>query len=82
MKIGNSVISDCDWQSLQDDLSKISGWSARWEMPFNIKKCHILQVGTRNLKYDYEMSGNKLESVKCVKILVLQLCNAQIGIVL
>ncbi len=36
-------------------------------MPFNIKKCHILQVGTRNLKYDYEMSGKKLESVHCVK---------------
>ncbi len=37
------------------------------EMPFNIKKCHILQVGTRNLKYDYEMSGKKLESVHSVK---------------
>ncbi len=67
VKIGNSVISDCDRQSLQDDLNKISAWSARWEMPFNVKKCHILQVGTRNLKYDYEMSGEKLESVHCVK---------------
>ncbi len=36
-------------------------------MPFNIKKCHILQVGTRNLKYDYEMSSEKLESIHCVK---------------
>ncbi len=36
-------------------------------MPINVKKCHILQVGTRNLKYDYEMSGEKLESVQCVK---------------
>ncbi len=36
-------------------------------MPFNVKKCHILQVGTRNLKYDYEMSGDKLEGVHCVK---------------
>ncbi len=25
------------------------------------------QVGTRNLKYDHEMSGKKLESVHCVK---------------
>ncbi len=67
VKIRNSVISDYDRQSLQDDLNKISAWSARWEMPFNVKKCHILQVGTRNLKYDYEMSGKKLESVHCVK---------------
>ncbi len=66
-KIRNSVISDRDRQSIQDDLNKISAWSARWEMPFNVKKCHILQVGTRNLKYDYEMSGENLESVHCVK---------------
>ncbi len=67
-KIVNSVISSRDRQSLQDDLNKISSWSARWEMPFKVKKCHILEVGTRNLKYDYEMSGEKLESVvHCVK---------------
>ncbi len=35
-------------------------------MPFNVKKCHILQVGTRNLKYDYGMNGEKLESVHFV----------------
>ncbi len=54
-------------QSLQDDFHKISAWSARWEMPLNVKKCHILQVGTRNVKYDYERSGEKLESVHRVK---------------
>ncbi len=48
-KIVNSGISDRDRQSLQDDLNKISAWSTRWEMPFNVKKFHILQVGTRNL---------------------------------
>ncbi len=37
-------------------------------MPVNIKKCHILQVGTGNLKYDYEISG-KLKSVHRVKYL-------------
>ncbi len=66
-KIRNSVISDRDRQSLYNDLSKISAWSARWKIPFNVKKCHILQVGTRNLRYDYEMSGEKLERVQCVK---------------
>ncbi len=48
-------------------MNEISAWPARWEMPFNVKKYSILQVGTRNLKYDYEMSGEKLESVYCVK---------------
>ncbi len=38
MTTGNSVISDRNRQSLQDELNKISAWSARWEMPFNVKK--------------------------------------------
>ncbi len=49
-KIGNSVISDRDRQSLQEDLRKISAWSDGWEMPFNVNKCHILGVGTKNKK--------------------------------
>ncbi len=36
-------------------------------MSFYVNKCHILQVGTRNLKNEYEMNGTKLESVQCVK---------------
>ncbi len=49
-KIGNSIITAHVRISLQEDLKKISVWSQRWEMPFNINKCHILQVGTRNKK--------------------------------
>ncbi len=66
-KIGNSVISDRDKQSLQEDLRKMSTWSDRWEMPFNVNKCHILQMVTGDKKYEYEMGGVKLESVHCVK---------------
>ncbi len=39
-KIGNSVISDCDRPSLQEDLYKIPAWSDRWEITFNVNKCH------------------------------------------
>ncbi len=66
-KIGNSVISERDRQSLKEDLRTISAWCDRWGMPFNVNKCHILQVRTRNKKYEYEMGGVKLESVQCVK---------------
>ncbi len=61
-KLGNSVITDCDRMSLQEDLRKISEYSQRWEMPFNVNKW-----GTRNQKFEYEMNGTKLESVQCVK---------------
>ncbi len=33
----------------------------------NVNKCHILHVGTRNQKFDYEMNGVKFDSVQCVK---------------
>ncbi len=33
-KIGNSVLTVEDRQSLQEDLHKISAWSDGWEMPF------------------------------------------------
>ncbi len=36
-------------------------------MPFHINKCHILQVGTRNKKFQYEMNGTILKSVQFVK---------------
>ncbi len=64
-KIGNSIITDHDRMNLQEDLRNILEWSQR--MPFNVNKCHILQVGTRNKIIKYEMNGTKLESVQCVK---------------
>ncbi len=67
MKIRNSIVDDRDRLNLQEDLRKTSQWSERWEMSFNINKCHILHVGTRNKKNDYEMNGVKLDSVQCVK---------------
>ncbi len=36
-------------------------------MPFNINKCLILQVGSRNIKKDYEMCGVKIKSVHSVE---------------
>ncbi len=35
-------------------------------MPFNITKRHILQVGTRNQIFHYEISDTKLESAQDV----------------
>ncbi len=52
-KIGNLIITDCSRMSLQEILRKISECSQRWEMAFNVNKCHILQVGTRNQQFNY-----------------------------
>ncbi len=66
-KISNSVLTGEDRQSLQEDLHKISAWSDRWEMLFNVDKCQVLQVGTKNKKFDFEMRGIKLKNVQCAK---------------
>ncbi len=67
-KIINSVVTDHDRMSLQEDLRKISEWYQRWEMPLNVNECQNLQVGTRyKKKIEYEMNGIKLESVHYVK---------------
>ncbi len=49
-EIGNWIITHHDRISLQEVLKKIWDWSQRWEVPFNINKCHKLQAGTRNKK--------------------------------
>ncbi len=59
-KIGNSVSIEHDRMSLQENLRKISDWSERRKMPFNVNQCHILQISTRNQKFECEMNGVKL----------------------
>ena len=33
---------------LQNDLDKPSGWSERWQLPFNIGKCKSMHIGKKN----------------------------------
>ncbi len=66
-RCGNVIVDDRDRLNPQDDLRKISQRPERWEMPFNVNKCYILHVGTRNQKLDCEMNGVKLDGVQCVK---------------
>ena len=66
-KIGNAIISEEDRIKLQDDLNKITEWSTKWQMPFNINKCQILQVGSANKKYEYNMMGQNIATTPTVK---------------
>ncbi len=51
-KFGNLVLADEDRQSLQEDLYKISTWSDRREMSFNVDTSQVLHIGTKNNKSD------------------------------
>ncbi len=64
-KIGNTALTKQDRWSLQD-LRKLSDWSEKREIPFNINKCQILQSGFKNRMMDYEMCGVKIKGVSVV----------------
>ncbi len=48
-------------------MSKITDWSVKWEMPFNIHKSQILHVGSRNVKNGYEMRIVIIKNIHSVK---------------
>ncbi len=77
-KIGNAVLSEGDKRSLQRDLIEISDWSVKWKTPFKINKCQILQIGSRNIKKEYEMYSVKIKSVHSVKNLGVTVASNQI----
>ena len=64
-----------DRDSLQNTLDNLARWAKDWGMKFNIPKCKIMHVGTRNLSYKYRMEGIELQEVteeKDIGILVNQ----------
>ncbi len=65
--IGNALLSEGDRWSLQEDLRKISDWSVKWEISFNINVSQILQVRSSNINTDYGLRGVKVKSVHLVK---------------
>ena len=50
-------------RALQRDLASIGEWSTVWQMPFNLDKCHVLQVGTANQGKNYSLLGSAISSV-------------------
>lgn len=66
-RLGNSIFTEEDRQSLQEDSHEILAWFDRWEVPLNVEKSWVHHVGTRNKEFDYERHDAKLKSVQCVK---------------
>ena len=41
--------------SLQKDINIITEWSEKYQMSFNLSKCHVLHLGSKNPKASYTM---------------------------
>ena len=63
-KIFRSVRSQEDIRTLQDDLNKLTAWSDKWQLPFNVDKCKSLHIGKNNRQHVYEMNGQQLEQIE------------------
>jgi len=61
-KWARKVMGEEDRVKFQEGLDNLMEWSEKWQMEFNKGKCHILHLGKNNLKMEYTMGGDKLES--------------------
>ena len=46
------------------DLDKLSVWSERNFMPFNVEKCKVMHIGKSNIKAEYKLLNQKISITK------------------
>ena len=63
-KLGKIVMKVEDSQVLQDCLDMLVDWADKWGMKFNTGKCKVMHVGSNNLRIQYNMSGQVLETTE------------------
>ena len=56
-KLLRKISNQEDCKELQKDLDRIHDWSKTWEMEFNTRKCHLLEMGKSEARpmYTYKM---------------------------
>ena len=59
-KVIKRIKSTDDQEQLQQVIDNIWEWANIWQMCFNVDKCKILHIGTKNPGYPYYMNGNQL----------------------
>ncbi len=64
-KIGRTIRTGEDARTLQEDLNKLSAWSNKWQMSFNINKCSVLDIGTRNAFHGYSFDSTVIGRTDC-----------------
>ncbi len=57
-KIMRRVINKEDCAALGQDLVRINEWFNKWEMPFNTKKCSVLEFGDSNRRMSWNYTLN------------------------
>jgi len=63
-KIWGRANDNEDTRKMQNDLLQLSVWSEENSMPFNIDKCKVMHIGSKNMKMEYMLSGKKIKETK------------------
>ena len=61
-KVLRQIKSDADRQHLQDVLNKVTEWSQKWQMLFNLWKCKCHHTRQGNEDAQYRMGGTVLNT--------------------
>ena len=62
-KLYGVVTNTAQAESMQQDLSGLIRCTSQWQMKFNVDKCSVMHIGTRNIQYTYKMNGQVLQQV-------------------
>ena len=62
-KIIGTIKNTIDTMVFQEDLDKLSEWSKTWLIHFNVDKCKIMHLGSKNPNLKYTLNGNELIEV-------------------
>ena len=75
--IYRSISSITDAEDLQADLNSLHQWSSKWQMKFNVDKCHTMRITLRRNIIDtkYHLGGSTLSMVTEYPYLGLTLTN-------
>ncbi len=66
-----------DTKTLQENLDTLTRWEDRWQMSFNVKKCHILTISRKrqNIVARYSLRGSQLDRVDSATYLGVEISN-------
>lgn len=62
-KVVGKVSTQEGIDDMRRDLVKLNDWSHKWQMTFNIEKCKVMHIGSKNRGEIYSIEGRKLQEV-------------------
>lgn len=54
-------------KQLQSDLDRLVNWPSKWQFKYNVDRCNVLPMGSRNDCSNYSLSASDLLKVKAEK---------------